>query len=126
MKSRFFICVIFVGALIVSGCSIGLRRDSEKIEASLLEITPLGSSPEVVLEFIKKKEWQTKGYSQQSGFYKQQPGRKAETIGTSHIQASLGDYYHFPIGTTNTSAFWGFDSDRRLIGIWIWKTTDSL
>ncbi len=121
-----FICSILVSALIVSGCSFGLRRDSTHIEASLLEMTPIGSSPETVLQVIKTKDWQTKGHNLQNGFYKQPPGRKAETVGVTHIQASLGDYHRFPIGTTNTSAFWGFDSDGRLIEVWIWKTTDSL
>jgi hypothetical protein len=117
IRSAILLVVILVG-----GCS-DLRRNAEKIEASLLLLTPLGSSPEAVLEVVKAKRWKTAGY-RLNGFYRQRP--KAEVVGVSSIEASLGDYWFFPIGTTNATAFWGFDENGRLIQIWVWKTTDTL
>ena len=117
--------VLSLALFLEAGCAIALRRDSDQIEASLLKLTPLGSNSEAVLDLVKKKGWRSSGYIEQHGFYKQQ-GTKNETVGVFCIQASLGDYYAFPLGTTNAMAFWGFDKDRRLIQIWVWKTTDSI
>ncbi|MCX6953030.1 MAG: hypothetical protein NTV51_12825 [Verrucomicrobia bacterium] len=124
MKRLAILATVIAIALGV-GCSVGLRRYPASIEASLAELTPLGSNPDTVLEAVKKKGWRTTGYNERSGFYKQQ-GAKHETVGVSHIQASLGDYYALPLGTTNATAFWGFDKDKRLIQVWVWKTTDSI
>jgi hypothetical protein len=104
----------------------GLRRSEEKIKPSLLELAPLGSNPDTVLAVVKHQGWKTDGYRANTGFYKQEPKTKPEVVGVSSVQASLGDFYTFPFGSTNVSAFWGFDKDRRLIEIWVWKTTDSI
>jgi len=109
------------------GCSIGLRHDPPSIEASLVKLTPLGSSPEAVLEVVQKKGWRTSGYNTSSGYLNQEGGYHGlDVVGAFYIQASLGDYFAFPLGPTNATAFWGFDKNRHLIRIWVWKTTDSL
>ena len=125
MRSKILVALIVVA--FASGCSLGLRRDAKKIEASLLQLTPLGSTPEAVLQVVQKKGWRTSGYNPNSGYLNQERGYHGlDIVGVSHIQASLGDYYAFPLGTTNATAFWGFDESRRLIRVWVWKTTDTL
>lgn len=108
---------------VVSGCSPGLLRSPERIEASLLRLTPLGSSPEAVLEVAQREGWKHVRSVPNAGFSKQ-AYPKSETIGVSSIRASLGDYTSGPLMTTNATAYWGFDKERRLIAIWVWKTID--
>jgi hypothetical protein len=126
MKTAHITGLVF--ALLLAGCSsLGLRRSGEAIEASLLKLTPMGSSPEAVLAIAKKKGWQRVRFNPDRGFLKQVGAdRQYPIIGVSSIEASLGDYWFFPIGTTNATAFWGFDKDRRLVKVWVWKTTDAL
>jgi hypothetical protein len=103
----------------------GLRRPTEAIRAGLVEITPLGSSPDFVMGVVKQKGWRSAGYEAGSGFLKQEPLRKMNVVGVSSIAANLGDYRSSPLLTTNVSAYWGFDKDRHLIDVWVWKTTDA-
>ena len=125
MRFRLLILPSLLLVLLGAGCSWNLRQSAERTEAALLALTPLGSSPEAVLELVKKKGWSSPGFNAHAGFLKQQSPQSA-VIGRSHIRASLGNYQALPLGTTNVTAFWGFDENRRLIQIWIWKTTDSL
>jgi hypothetical protein len=119
---------VTLGFTLVGCTSPGLLRSHQGIEASLLKLTPLGSSPEAVLEVAKSKGWKDVHIDSKRGFTKHEGARIRDypTIGVSSVEASLGDYWNFPIGSTNATAFWGFDKDRRLIEIWVWKTTDSL
>src|SRR5688500_12373217 len=71
---------------------IGLRRSDATITADLLRITPLGSSPEAVMDAIRERKWRHYGYHA-AGFLKQIPGWRPEEIGVSSIRASLGDYH---------------------------------
>jgi hypothetical protein len=112
MKRLTILATVIAIALGV-GCSVRLRRDPASIEASIVEITPLGSNPDTVLEAVKKKDWRTAGHNERSGFYKPQ-GANPETVGVSHIEAFLGDYFAFPFGTTSATAFWGFDPPNHL------------
>jgi len=41
------------------------------------------------------------------------------------IRAEVGSYWGVPFQTYVT-IFWGFDSDGKLIDIWVWKTRDVL
>ena len=49
--------------------------------------------------------------------------RLPETVGVTSIEAEVGRYW-LPFCTTVT-AFWGFDSEGRLIDVWVWKTPDA-
>ena len=99
-------------------------RSESSIRASLLKQTPLGSSLSDVRAFVAKKRWLDQSYTGTNyGFYKQEPGEPAHTIGVSSICGHLGHYY-LPF-RTDVTAFWGFDGDGRLLDVWVWKTTDA-
>lgn len=122
------VTVIALGVLGLIGFQFsGLRRADSSIRSGILSATPLGSDPDAVLAVIRAKEWSTHGYVQQ-GFHRQAAGVRSELIGKSSIRASLGDYHGPPyfVFSTNVTAFWGFDENRRLIEVWIWRTTDAL
>ena len=115
------IAIIATG-LFVSSCS-SLRSESS-IRASLLKQTPLGSSSSDVRAVVAKKGWLDQSYAGTNyGFYKQEPGEPAHTVGVSSICGQFGHYY-LPF-RTDVTAFWGFDTNGHLIDVWVWKTTDA-
>ena len=122
-RTAAIIFAVVVGLSIIGCSSVGLRRSDGKIHASLMALTPLGSTPEQVLAFVKQQGWRHSEYHPNTGFLKQERP-EIEVVGASSINASLGDYHSSPFLITNVSAFWGFDQKRRLIEIWIWRTTD--
>ena len=73
---------------------------------------------------IAKKKWRVVSESEDYGFYDQRT-RPARSTGVKHIRASLGDYQGFP-WEVNVTVFWGFDTEAKLIDIWVWKTADAL
>jgi hypothetical protein len=116
------IAIIAIG-LFVSSCS-SLRSESS-IRASLLKQMPIGSSSSDVRTFVAKKGWLDQSYAGTNfGYYKQEPGEPAHTVGVSSICGQLGHYY-LPF-RTDVTAFWGFDADGHLMDVWVWKTTDAL
>jgi hypothetical protein len=118
-----FIGIVGIGTL--AWQFTGLRRSEEDIRTSILGLTPLGTDSSAVIAVVQNKGWRTDGYAN-VGFYRQFP--KRELVGKSSIRASLGNYHGLPylIFSTNVTAFWGFDENRRLIDVWVWKTTDAL
>ncbi len=113
---------VMVIALLVSSCA-SLWSES-KIRASLLKQTPLGSSLSEVRALVAKRGWLDQSYTgTNSGYYRQEPGERAYTVGVASICGQLGHYYH-PF-RTDVTAFWGFNADERLIDVWVWKTTDA-
>ena len=98
-----------------------LMRSEVGIRNSLLKQTPLGSSFDQVRSFAERQGWRPHG--EWNGFQRQEAGKLPETVGVTSIEAEVGRYW-LPFCTTVT-AFWGFDSEGRLIDVWVWKTTDS-
>ena len=89
MKSKILLLTLFAVAF-GSGCSLELRRDAKKIEASLLKLAPLGSSPETVLDVVQKKGWRTSGHNPSSGYLNQERGYHGlDIVGVAHIRAPL-------------------------------------
>lgn len=121
---------IIVGVLLLTTAfgifilSNPLRRDELSIETGLAHITPLGISFEEAA--AKTQEHYSRIEKNTNSGFLRQDSSGQRTIGVKSFRVHLGDYHHFPIGTTSVDAFWGFDDRGRLMEIWVWKTTDSL
>jgi len=115
--------ILFIAiALLIASCSP--MRSETSIRASLLKHTPVGSSASEVRAFAEKKGWLDQTYAGTNlGFYKQEPGEPPYPVGVSSLRGDLGHYY-LPF-RTDVAAFWGFDTNGRLIDVWVWKETDA-
>jgi len=105
-----------------------LIQSENQLRNNLLEQTPIGTSMNDVVQFIKtKKNWEIDYISQEKGFVHQ--GRKPmETVGEKSIRVHLGEYrifskYYF---VTDVTVYYGFNDKAELIDIWVWKVTDTL
>lgn len=118
----FFITIIIliIGILL----SNPLRWSDERIEKYVLNKTPIYSSFDEVATIINKNGWKISDLSESRGFYDQR-SRPAKVTGNMYIRASLGDYWSIPF-EANVTVYWGFDSEGRLIDIWVWKTWDGI
>jgi hypothetical protein len=127
MKSKRTIIGVVVLAVVLACAGLysrSLLRSETSIRASLLRQTPLGSKTEDVRRFVKSGGWLDDRYGGSSGFLKQEAGVPATVVGVTLICGHLGQY-HLPF-LTDVTAFWGFDTDGRLIDVWVWKTVDAL
>jgi len=127
-KARFLVIVAFtiLTCLMLEGCSTqrSIRQSQETITGDLKAITPLGTQYEVAVEKLEARFKNVSKY-EEHGFLRQD-GSPPHLVGARSIEVHLGDYHNFPMGLTSVNAFWGFDSDGRLIDVWLWKTTDAL
>jgi len=124
-QSKTFIAVsLGIISLIAAGCISPLRQPEARIQASLLQKTPLGETSQEVKEYVEKRGWLDHSYLGNTGFLKQETGSRSVELGTTSIQGNLGHYWSWPVFRTDVTAFWGFDGNGRLIDIWVWKTTD--
>jgi hypothetical protein len=123
----FGIAFIAICLFICSCSSISSMRSEASIRSSLFRQTPLGSSYDDVSLFLKKKQWLDESYEGEHSGFDKQDVRPPVTVGTSSLCGQLGSYRMFPyFFETDVTAFWGFDANKRLIDIWVWKTTDGL
>lgn len=113
--------------LIVAAAALNpLRKPEKKIEAALLEMTPIGSKDSDVRSIVEQKGWLDPKYGGTTGFLKQETGKPDQTVGKTSIRGHLGAYRGFPVPLrTDVTAFWAFDEENRLIDVWVWKTTDA-
>lgn len=115
------LAAIGAGVAIVIGAG-SLRRPVSMIENSLLRLAPIGSSTDDVLRAVEAKGWEH-SVVRNVGFLKQKAMHHAAVVGSSSLEAHLGDYGVF--FRTSVDAYWGFDRDGRLLEVWVWKTTDA-
>ncbi len=111
------------------GCaSPGLVRSEDALRATLLKLTPLGSTPEQVLAVAQRESWKHVTYNPSHGFFVPEgmSVTKGTVVGASGVSAVLGTYPWFPLGSIWVSAEWGFDAQKRLIEIRVTKSIDSL
>jgi hypothetical protein len=101
-----------------------LRQSNAVITQNLEKITPLGISYEKAAELLTKR-FARVDKNEKTGFFLQEITHH-EVVGVRSIEVHLGDYFQAPLGRTSVDAFWGFDSNGRLMKIWVWKTTYSL
>ena len=128
MNRPFAIAVAVVILAVVVACAIvfsnPLRRSELHLRDALLAETPIGSGFDEVRSLLNARGMLVSGHHEHLGFIKQPPGQPAETIGIRSLRAHLG--YYQVLFRTDVTAFYGFDSEDKLIEIWVRKETDSL
>lgn len=126
----FVLFIVVLGVLYESYRTFSnpLFRSEEVIGERLLTQTPLGTSMDDVIQFLNlQKDWEIRNINYESGYLDRGLLRN-KIIGTKSIRVSLGDYraitsYYLE---TNVTVFYGFNDDKELIDIWVWKTTDGI
>lgn len=116
------LCVLLFLVVLMGRWS--LRRSSVEIAQGLKELTPLGTSYERAAAVLERRYSKTKK-NEKTGFLLQEMTHQ-ETVGVKSIEVHLGQYFQLPLGRTSVDAFWGFDTNGKLIKVWVWKITDSL
>ena len=98
-------------------------RSAGGIESYLLTETPLGSSEDQVLAYLRSQDFNPaptwRGVVEPNTIYP--PNAVA---GNSFIRATVGEY--MMVFTTSVEAFYIFGPDRRLVEIAVRKSTESL
>ncbi len=92
-----------------------LLRPETAIRQSVLRSTPLGSTSAEVRAFATRKGWLVARYAGNTGYVND----GGDVVGVTSVSGNLGD-----LGPMNVSAFWGFDSQDRLIDVRVWRTLD--
>jgi hypothetical protein len=96
-----------------------------QIESYLLQKTPLGSSEEEVISYLREGGARLQIEDPWRGNVAPNTGHPPNTVaGSSYIDAVVGEYRL--VFTTSVEAYYIFDSDRRLVEIAIRKTIDAL
>jgi hypothetical protein len=125
--------------VLLSGCSAArpLHRPPANIRASLLKNTPLGTARADVERFIGRQGWRAEDFTDF-----RPPGWKvprAAVMGPfgevgdppvpeemrSMIKADFGSYFYF-VGSCDVYGVWAFDSQDRLVQVWVNKPRDGL
>lgn len=107
-----------------------LRRTEKNIRKKLLESTPVGTEMEEVIEYIESRNKCEIQYISDTHGYYVHNGSPSEyskygiKIGDQSVRIYLGDYYN-PF-CVSVIAFYGFDSDGKLVDISVRKDIDSL
>jgi hypothetical protein len=68
-----------------------------------------------VRALVTQKGWLVVKYAGSTGYV----GDGGNVVGVTSVEGNLGD-----LGPMNVSAFWGFDSEDRLVDVRVWRTFD--
>lgn len=128
--------LVIVVVMVMIGLSNPLRKPQEQIRASMLELTPIGTSMEDVLKVIgSNKKWETMYVNDKNGVSQGEFGKVGENIGEKSIRVMIGKYNFDPqfdkdeiLGSIlytfidrYVSVYWAFDEDSKLIEISVRK-----
>ena len=112
---------LLLPSVIVVGLSLSTatdlkRKPDDVVRQLLLEEAPLGSTMQEVARVVERHDWETRRVDDSRGFFHQrvQPSRE---VGSRHIEAYAGNYS--VLFRTDASVYWGFDTDGRLIDVWV-------
>lgn len=124
MNQKVRLLCILALTLALTGCStstIGpLWKSNDKIRASILKQTPLGTPKEQVEAFIKQQPWTASDNETRVGDLRGEPGVESiisYDIGTTHFSM-------FPFAT-DVIAYWGFDWHGRLVDVSVVENTNA-
>ena len=99
-----------------------LIEPSKYIREYLLELTPIGTSIEDVLEVIyKNEEWRIDRINYEQGYIEE-----TRIIGEKSIRVMIGEYKKSFDFYTAVEVSWGFDENSKLIDIYVRKDVDAL
>lgn len=106
---------------LVLGLALVACSSEYQMRTQLLEKTPIGSSFDQVLEHCSK--FNLKCFqSSTAGYLNQATGK---VVGVRSIWAVVDEHKDAPLKIVSIAAYWGFDSNGKLIDIWVWKTIDA-
>ncbi len=98
-------------------------KTSEEIRNSILEITPIGSSYEDVLNAIDKNGWEIIWINHEHKHH--YTDLESDVIvGDVSIRAKITTYMRF--FKVHVQAYWGFDEESKLIAVEIREDAESL
>jgi hypothetical protein len=130
LKRTLATCLIVTFALLFVGCStnsIPLSKSPDHLREWMLARTPLGTSPNEVYTYIKHQQWEIDEEVKKDGTLRQFEGHAMNLkIVASSVKCDLGitHYVYFPF-PTEVYATWAFDSDNRLVDVWVDQQTDA-
>ncbi len=129
-KFRCWVSVTLILGVVSCSSVRPLCRSDERIRASLLKQTPLGSSSDQVYAFIKENRWPIYRESRDAGFTMRLPGSNeahSPVVGSSFVACELGTthFVMFPFETMKY-AYWGFDKSGHLVEVLVDQDTDAL
>jgi len=125
-----------------------LRQSEESLLEEVLALTPIGTSLEDVRRILEadnaQQNWDDVRIFQQRGvpvrgvrMWRNRPNSDEQlldfntqgrepVVGEHSVQAVMGEYIMFPIGSTQVIVWWAFDANFNLIDVFVQKQTDSL
>ena len=130
--------IALVFATIIPMITTPMRRPMRMLRRHILQITPMGTSIDDVVDIINNKDdWRTVDRILGFGFAPLSPrqGPPAEhlslpdlpRVGVQSVSTFLGFYNSwyrfFGLLTTSVDVFWGFNEDGELIDVFIWKVS---
>lgn len=110
---------------LLAACSspgLSLRKDPDQIREALLAQTPVGTGTDTVVQVLQARHADVSRYK--TGYVRRLDNDAFEEVGVTSIKAGLGRYYTSPFGSTEVTAYWGFDVDGKLVNIWVSKGGD--
>jgi len=136
--------ILVLGGIIIMALLNPLRKSEESIREDILELAPIGSTMEEVIETIENnREWTNeyaiydRGYGiirvGTEGNHKYFPtinyyeGQRTfvKTVGIKTIRLDIGNYHSLLSGTI-VLVHWGFDENEKLIDVAVGKEVTSL
>ncbi len=131
VKFQHAILIAPLASVLLLGCTAAqpLHRSPASIRASLLRHTPIGTSYQAVEAFVRKEGWQPhtiegahlpdRLLGDAAGFVPAQQVRRS-------MDVYLGDYWAWPIFGRKVWGYWLFDTNNRLLEVWVTKHTQGL
>ena len=112
--------VVILGVIAVTYATNLLRKPEEEIKANILELTPIGTSMDDVINVIESNEsWVVMYISDRGGVPQGELGKVGDAIGEKTISVILGSYRN--IFKTYVVFWWAFDENSKLIEVFIEK-----
>jgi len=129
----FLACAVTFARAPAGPVSVRVRSSEEKIRATMLMHTPLGSTKSSVLEFINTRlEHEGIAGVSTSGAHRRNSGAGVADhwIGTSAVNelevGHYGEWRYLLLIKTYVYLSWGFDANDRLIEVIVYKEMDGL
>jgi hypothetical protein len=126
MIRRLVACCVAV-LLVVAGVWFGVNgvgavqwfRSVSQIRSGIITNVPLGSSSDLVRDYIKQEGFRLLSASERVGYLSED----GVEVGSGHFMAQLGGYA-LVFTRTSVSAYFAFDDSGHLIEVDVRKTTD--
>ena len=98
-----------------SGCS-----DEQSIRTEILRRTPLGSTMEQVNAYCAAAQLSCHS-SNTAGYVNRSTG---VVVGSKSVWGIVENHKIGPLLISTSAAYWGFDSNGKLLDVWVWTTME--